>query len=414
MGRRGFDEVSTPTPTYGQWTEARVTASTALGTQPDFTYSAHEISKGAATREIGDALVLLGQSVVVLSVKARDPEAGKDDTPEKARSWLDKRIRDASSQIEGVVRTLRQADPGSITLTSERGRSLPWDPSLVEEYLGVIVVNYSPPTEYVPQPEGEVPKFVILAPEWGFLVDEIFTTKGVVNYVRQRVDLPISQALGTEREVQGLLGLAEFGADVLLAGDEALQVPAGTWDRFRAEFPEAAFGWDVDDNLGFVIDAMIAQAYDLDPARSSSSEVRDHLRILELLDAIPRLTRTFVGQTVVEKATLAGEEDRPRYFLFEVPDTDAQILFLAHPGPREDREVMILQMSAAIHSFRADRSETPDQLETLGVATEPYPSEGRSHSFAYFRGSLSITEPERMERDQYLEDYFGSLEALET
>lgn len=136
---------------YGEWTEGAVTRATALGGQADFTFAAHDVSKGKAIREIGDTVVWRGHRVLVISTKSRDLGPGMDDDLARASGWLDKAIAKGSSQIDGVVRTLRTASPGTIRLRSERGVQIPWDGIGVRDYAGLIVINYKAPPNYVPR-----------------------------------------------------------------------------------------------------------------------------------------------------------------------------------------------------------------------------------------------------------------------
>jgi hypothetical protein len=144
-----------------------------MGGQPDFTFAAHTVGKGSARREIGDTIVWLGDRVLVISTKSRDPRAGSSDSLEDAIAWLDKNMKKACSQIDGVVRTLRSAAPGEIEFTSERGVVVPWDPSGVDSYRGLIVINYAAPPGYVPVITAKTPTVAIQSREWEFLLNEI-------------------------------------------------------------------------------------------------------------------------------------------------------------------------------------------------------------------------------------------------
>lgn len=395
--------------TYGDWTERQVTRATAAGGQPDFTFAAHIVKRGRGQREIGDTVVWLGRRVLIISTKARDFEQGQKDKRDRARSWLDGAIEKACNQIDGVVRTLKAATPGKIELRSERGVAIPWDPTGVDSYLGLVVVNYSAPAGYVPAISATTPTIAILAREWELILDEVRTTSGVFSYLEQRLSLNLDQPLGTEKEVLGLLGMAEYGEAITLADEDSLAVPAGTFLAFRSHFPESVLGHDPDDQLGFVIDAMIAQAHDMDPNLTDITRILEYLQVIEVLDSIPRRTRTPVGRLVLDKARLAGEQDQPRYFVTSAMDGVARILFISHPGDRQQRRDFLSQLTTLFHAKYLTDAADPNEAVTLGVATEPYPSAGRTHDYLLYKGEIwEENEDDVRRRDELYATYFPS------
>ncbi len=398
-----------PIVTYGDWTEQRVTRATAAGGQPDFTFDAYVVRRGSGQREIGDTVVWLGRRVLVISTKARDFEQGQHDSVERAQSWLDGAIEKACRQIDGVVRAFRSAAPGDIELSSERGVVVPWDPTDVSEYLGLVVVNYSAPVGYVPTISATTPTIAIQAREWELILDEVRTTSGVFAYLEQRFSLGLDQPLGTEKEVLGLLGMAEYGEQLLVTGERTLAIPEGTFAEFRRRFPESELGHDPDDRLGFVIDTMIDQAHDMDPELTDISRIHDYLRVVEVLDSIPRRTRTPVGRLVFEKARLAREQERPRYFVTSGLEGKGRILFIAHPGDREDRREFLHVLTTLFHAKYLTIAADPAQAVTLGVATEPYPAAGRSHDYLLCQGEVWEENQEfNRQREELYPQYFPS------
>lgn len=386
-------------PSYGEWTEEHVRATARRQGQPDFLFAPVVAEKGSGTREIGDALLWLGHQLVIVSVKSRNIERLGQDSEERARAWLTGAIAEAGRQIDGVARTLRESQ--GITLQSERGVQVPWEWERVTEIYGALVVNYTPPPEFVPALNTSMPSFCLLATEWDFLLETVYSTSGVVGYVAERTSRAMAAPLGCERDVFAVLADAERTG--LPPEFPEGRPPAGSWDRLSEQHPEVLFGAHRDDRFAFIIDAMIAGAADWDPEWSSSLDAHSYLAVAEALERIPRLTRIPLGKRVMEKSHLAHEEGRPRYFVAHLPG--GQLFFLAHPGDRKARQSSLQQFVVAVHTRRLGEG-APSGFFTLGVATEPYPNEGRSHDFFHISGGFRLSTEERSRREEFLREHF--------
>ncbi len=154
---------------------------------PDFVFRSKQLARGAATREVGDAIVVVGPMAVSVQVKARQV-LGTDETRE--RLWLDKRIRQATRQAHGTIKSIA-ADTG-LLLTNERGREIRIN-GRERTWLGVVVLDHPGVADYVPA-TGAV---VLLRRDWEFLFEQLKSTYAVMEYLRRiSTDDPI--ALGLE------------------------------------------------------------------------------------------------------------------------------------------------------------------------------------------------------------------------
>jgi hypothetical protein len=150
---------------------------------------------------------------------------------------------------------------------------------------------------------------------------------------------------------------------------------------------------------------MIAGAVDWDPDWSSRLDPHSYLVVAETLERILRLERVALGKRIMEKCRLAYEEGRARYFISAL--RNGQLLFMSHPGDRKERQSTLQQIVVAAHT-RQMETGTAQSFFTLGVATEPYPNEGRSHDFMYLSGGFRLTQEERARRDEFLKARFGA------
>ncbi len=153
---------------YGTWTEKTMADIATSRGIPDFVHRAIEVSKGAARREVGDLLVWVGKQLLIGSVKSRDIAVGPNDSPQRARNWLDKSVHKGTAQINGVVRTLRDKSR-DLVLKSDRGVEVPWEPDALDDMdvVGVVIVNYTAPFDYYPpMPSEGIATVVIHARDW--------------------------------------------------------------------------------------------------------------------------------------------------------------------------------------------------------------------------------------------------------
>jgi len=383
---------------YGVWVEGLVREVAAGVGVPDFVFKPEEVDRGRARREVGDALLWIGHQLVVVSIKSRDPGVGAD-TPQRRDSWMGKHVKKAVNQINGTVRTLK-SPPSGLVLRSERGVAVPWDPDLVHQISGVVVVDHPDPWEYVPDTTtATIPTVVFAAEDWHLLHTHFWSTASVVEYVtwRTRSGLPPLPLAG-ERDVIASAHLAE--AD--LPRGTGFEVTPGAWERTRNDRPEIFFGTNPDDRYARVIDAMIAGAAEVDPLYTNVTSATDYLHIVEFLDRIPPLVRVRVGMAVLKKCESVGQSGGFDAMI-SLPGPGLLVV-LADDSDRDERAKRIQSLAMARHTQLAEATDIAG-LTTLGIATEPAPSPGRSHDFVLIRADFPLEDDERLRRDEL----FGTL-----
>jgi hypothetical protein len=363
----------------------------------DFVFKPVDRRKGVALREIGDFLLWVGPVVAVVSVKTRHPDSADTDDDDRKRQWLNKNIAKARRQIGGVVRTLRDLPPGELVLESERGVQVPWDPAAVTGYVGVILLDAEPPSgQYAPPVmSSPVPTIAVLSADWDFLHQVLPSTIAVINYAATRQWQLPSIPLGAEPDVFALLAENEGSGNPIVIPVAGL--PQGHWRDVMAREPRLFSGALPEHRFARVIDVMVEGAADRDPEFSSTSSPTDYMRIVEFLDRIPMLLRVDVGKAVLDLCQQVGEGGGYKARLFGLPH--GLMVALAHSGPRQDRSALLQSLTVARHSQALD-SGAPASLLTVGVATEPIPSMGRSHDFFLVSGGIRSDPEFRAHRDE--------------
>jgi hypothetical protein len=85
------------------------------------------------------------------------------------------------------------------------------------------------------------------------------------------------------------------------------------------------------------------------------------------------------------------------------------LVFIAHPGPRPTRVQALQDHVIARHTQLREALQGQD-FTTVGMATDPMPTPGRSHDYFLLHGGFRITEVERKERDIRFGPFPGDVE----
>lgn len=389
---------------YGAWTERLAREISVRGGQPDFVYRGVQVRRGAAVREVGDHLLLLGHELAIVSVKARDISMIGKDTELRARAWLDKNIAKAAAQIAGTRRTL-WSQP-SLHLVSDRGITVPWDASRVSSVYGVVVVNYSVPTGYVATTAGGN---VVLAIEDWMRINEALGAGGIFNYLRWRTTRTRPLALLLEKELLAEQLIQDAKGQPAL--DPNLNPRESAWRELETGYPSELRTSNPNYRWARVVDAVIAAGHDTDPQFGVMESPYDYLEIAELLERLHPETKIELGQRILEKCRLAYEGDRRRYFAMDDGD-DNTIVFISDPAPRDERRDFLKFFTLAMHTVMQERGAGPES-RTVGVATEPYPSAGRSHDLMIIRADIRLDDQTRKMRDELLRDLISAPRSLD-
>jgi hypothetical protein len=117
--------------------------------------------------------------------------------------------------------------------------------------------------------------------------------------------------------------------------------------------------------------------------------------------------RVEFGKEVIKKCEIAGKQNAAQSSLLRT--VSGPLVFVAHPGPRERRVKWLQDHVIARHTQLREALEGLE-FTTLGIATEPVPTAGRSHDYFLLRGGFRIEDDERKERDKRLGPFPGDVE----
>lgn len=376
--RRGMDQG------HGDIIETRVGDIVTAATFPDFVFRAKDVPKGAATREIGDLLMLVGRRLLVISIRARDPDKQESDTPERAVAWRKKAIDGAANQIKGTVRALTQET--GLVLRSDRGIELPWTETAVDDIIGVIVVDYARNDDYYPdQRDFPIPVTVMETKDWEMICTRLLRATAIMNYVEIRAKVGLTIPLRNEDLLLEQIIQAESAHELdQVTPDDLTSL---RWYEAPSIPSDDVFGSMPDHKYAAIVWEMIESAADPNPVFSSFVAAHDYLEIVSFLDAIPLMHQVELGKHCLAKVQEAGRTNSLQSLVARTPR--GPFLFCAAPGSSEHRLKLINALTQLRHA-QIRNAVYPD-LTTLGVVTDAGVGQGRSYGFCLVAGDSDLS-----------------------
>jgi hypothetical protein len=283
----------------GPAAEAATQDAAAVWGLPDFVYLPETAELGSGSRELGDAVVVVGDVGVVVQVKSRERPTSD---PDRERGWLEKKATDAIRQGNGTVRFLKEKPR---RLTNLRGRTVEINGN-AHRWIVVAVLDHSdPPDDTVPLLDvAKHPTVVLLRRDWEFLFDQLKSTHAAVEYFERVAGETIP--LGDEplryydlAQEDAATSPAPFPEELLVAGAEVVSTP------LLPLAPVAA-----SDRQAHSLVRMILE--DIATTRLTQATEIDRLRVLAQLDRLPVGQRGHVGEFLLDamsKVAREGDKD---------------------------------------------------------------------------------------------------------
>lgn len=251
----------------------------ALWGLPDFVFRPARRSRGSGSRELGDAIIVVGNLAASIQVKARASMPRGDD---RERSWLDKKIAEGTRQAVGTIRNITFTE--SSVLINERGRGVAIR-GMQKRWVSVVVVDHPGLDGYVPGGAA----VVLLRRDWEFLFEQLKSTYAVLEYLHRVHMIGEHIPLGTEPIRYYELAAADLAAPPN-EGDPRLTVLGhGTVSAPLLPQKPAEYGEIVRVMLEDIATVPISDA--TDPA--------DALEVLAAIDAAPVAIRADLGEAIL-------------------------------------------------------------------------------------------------------------------
>jgi hypothetical protein len=264
----------------GQAAEEATRGAAAHWGLPDFIFRPRVQTRGSGSREVGDAIVVVGDRAASVQVKSR-LMASSDQA--KERSWLDKRIAEGARQAAGTIRSLKKA--AQMVLDNERGRSIAIAAS-DKVWLKVVVIDHPGLSNYLPV----VDAVVLLRRDWEFLFQQLKSTYAVLEYIH-RVSAKRPVALGDEPVRYYQLAAADVPAPQQEQNPKLKNM--GAYSKSVPLLPQAPAGHG--DHRHHVVVRMVLE----DLAVTGKADEKSRLEVLAAIDAIPVAYRAELGKDIL-------------------------------------------------------------------------------------------------------------------
>ena len=281
---------------------ARRLAST-LGAK-DFVYDPVTVTRGGATREVSDGLLIVGDRGIILQVKSRSPSADTD--PDKARRWAKKRVIEATRQVQGTRRTL---ETSQLKLRSHRGHERVLDPP--HSWPGVVLLDVTPVPDNLMLSSSDQNVIVMTLTDWYALHYLIRSTSHVIDYIERVIESRAETYLGDERSRYERFARADERAS--RDPDSLPVLPPHRLTEEDMFYANIVDEW-IDADIGPV---------PLDDGRYTEEDVRT---TVEILDSIPILLRVQIGKETLQRVAASRKTREPRSGLMSI-DTNDRLLF---------------------------------------------------------------------------------------
>jgi hypothetical protein len=353
----------------GRAAEKATHQAAALWGLPDFVYGAEMVQVGSGVRELGDGIVIVGATAIVLQVKRRESISTK---PGRERSWILKSVEKALSQASGTIRRLARE---AATLTSMRGRAIEIAGSDYQWISVVIIDHDDPPSEVVPPLAGaQQPAVVMLRRDWEFLFDQLKSTAAVAEYCARVANEPLE--IGTEPRRYYELAQADHNAPeepinprLTVPGHPIISTPK------LPLAPAASDDLDAHRMVRTVLEHIAL-------TRLTVAQEKDVLRVLAELDRLPVASRAAFGRFLIDAITEAKNSTDDaivwRYKSLRGNSGQAHLAFAAcnKPFDRDIEGAFHLWVRLRHHEVVSVTGDH-ENLTTVGVLLTPRDSRSR-------------------------------------
>ncbi len=358
---------------------------------PDFVYRPVIRRLGSGTRELGDAVLLVGHRAVVVQVKSRHAPGDND---AREQNWVEKNALRALRQARGTVRSLRAAPHEMINL---RGREIRIDGEHYEWFAVVVIDHPSVPEGItVTSPYTDLPAIVLLRRDWEFLFDHLRSTYAVVEYLHRAFADDSAVSLGGEPV--RYYSLAQDDAEVTPSITEIPFSP-GMRRLSTPLLPLAPAGHD--DTRAHMLLRVIMEDIALIPIPEQITEDR-RLLVLAELDEMPVGYRTALGRAIFEMMRMVAKapKDEIVWRFRRIGDEGGKphLVFGVCSRQHDEHinEAFIQYVMLRHHEYGEDRQGGADDLHSVGILLTPRPRSGRpwDTTMVHVSGDLKLTASE--------------------
>lgn len=373
--------------TWGDGAEELARKSAAEFGRPDFVYDPITESKGSATREVSDGLLIVRDRGIILQSKARDPQSNND--PEKLKSWAMKQIDKATKQVAGTRRRLAE---GGLELRSRRGSALRLDSQT--GWPGVVLIDAPMLPPGIPAVSTDRDTIVMTLDDWSSLNHLIRSSSGVIDYVYRVVEHGTAE-LELGNEASRYFAFAKADRDWSSSTGGYPAVPEDPISSDDVVWLESMDEW---------IDGDLAS----DAGNSDESREDQIRRAIETIDAVPVAMRVVIGRALLDRAEQAESSGEPRTGSMKLSPSNDRLLFFFDTDRNWPDAA---EFEAHAFAYAAVRHEELNAIEgnqfTLLLARLGTVNRGAFRVFVAFDGDASSLEIPADVRDSII-DIHGS------
>jgi len=375
----------------------------------DFVLASPKFRTGSGQqREVADALLPCGSSLIALQVKTRTIKGHtiEDGSPELARIMT--RVEKAAKQVKTVKRALSSGtlEPA----TTLRGVEVPFGTRDFDKIVGLVIFDVfgSNGESIVDQVEfmgyalarvHDIPVHIMRACDFAVIAEEQDTLPDLLNYLDTRAALlsaDILFPLLSELDLFAVFKVRYQDIKASLASNRMLPIRPGFWESVRKAHGKIWAERDERMLPSYVVDRTIEQVHTCigynpsvedseepaaDQYRGRAAGGTEYWELIHKLGMLTRIERAQFGEKMISAARRADTEDYASTLIYRPPDV-GPIVYLCSNKPRHER-TKALQLRMKLACARMGTSHA------VGVCNNSYSSIERAHDFAAIEGITS-------------------------
>jgi hypothetical protein len=326
-------------------------------------------------KEFSDALIIFGDTIIIVSVKSKDGE--KDDI-----EWAKKHLAKAIKQINGAYRALKERRISEF-YNSCLNYYKKIDIDVYPYIYGLVILShgetiYNPISIIDLNSAPKIPLNILSLRDLSLISRRITTAGDLISFLEFRWETLKIEILKINDEANNIEIIINHVRDIFLKKttyktsekkfEQTIQFEIDTLRGDTVNHPDFKYSILVDD--------MIAWANDIDPSFLTINDLAKEnvQKICETLGFLSRIIRIRIGKLLAEYALRAQDGNVHRFVYLQKPIRQLYLFMFTSADRKDRRQYLEAEVSIAQRKYSVER--------VLGMCSDPVGNK-RAYNFIY-------------------------------